>query len=117
MEVRWLVSSESCGSQFCTFGHTIFQPASQGHSSMHDLHSHPNAEEIIYVLKGSGRAISGDEEFAIGPGSVIFVPRGDRHLVENTSETEPMEVVFTYGGAPSLSMAGYQPMEPQGKRV
>lgn len=116
MDVQWLVTNESCGSRFCTVGHTIFHPASSDKSSMHDLHTHPDAEEIIIVLRGTGRAISGDEEFPIGPGSVIFVPVGDRHLVENTSETEDMEVIFTYGGATSLSRAGYERMEPQGKK-
>jgi mannose-6-phosphate isomerase-like protein (cupin superfamily) len=113
MDVQWLATRENCGSEFCTVGRTIFRPAVRGSSSMHDMHSHPNAEEIIVVLKGIGRAVSGDEEFPIGPGSVIFIPRNERHLIENTSEVEQMEVIFVYGGAPNLAGAGYKRLELQ----
>lgn len=109
MDVKWLATKE-IGAQFATFGRTIFKPAAGGVTSKHELHTHPNAEEIILVLSGVGRGISGDKEFALGPGDVLFIPKGDLHLVENTSDTEDMEVVFVYGGAASLADAGYNPV-------
>ena len=116
MEVQWLATAEQCGSEHTVVGRTIFRPAEPGKSSMHDLHTHPHAEETILIMSGTGRAISGDEEFAVGPGSVIFIPAGDRHLLENTSATEPMDAIWVYGGAPNLAGAGYKQLEPQGKK-
>ena len=104
MDVRWLCTEETMGSQFATFGRTIIGPG----GGSHELHSHPNAEEMVYIVRGHGVAISGDEKFEIGPGDLIFVPKGEVHYFENTHPTEEMEQVWIYGGAPSLEKAGYK---------
>ncbi|MDQ0874424.1 mannose-6-phosphate isomerase-like protein (cupin superfamily) [Paenibacillus sp. V4I3] len=103
MEVKWVCTEDTMGSQYTTFGHTIFGPG----GGAHELHAHPNAEEILYVIRGHGIAISGDEQFEIGPGDLLFVPKGERHYFKNTHPTEEMETVWLYGGAPSLKKAGY----------
>lgn len=107
MDVRWMCTEDSVGAQFATFGRTLFGPG----GGAHELHTHPNAEEILYVIRGEGIAISGDEEFKIGPGDLVFVPKGDLHFFKNTHATDDLEVVFVYGGAPTLEKAGYEPVK------
>ncbi len=105
MHVQWLCTEETMGAQSLVLGRTVFEPG----GAAHEYHTHPNAEEVLYVIKGNGIAISGDEEFEIGPGDVIFVPKGDRHFFKNTNDSEDLETIWIYGGAPSLKKAGYIP--------
>jgi len=46
------------------------------------------ATEIYYIVRGSAMLILDDEKVEIGPGSVIYIPAGCFHALENLSETE-----------------------------
>lgn len=46
------------------------------------------ATEIYYVVKGRAVIILDDERFDIGPGSVVYIPPGCVHALENKSETD-----------------------------
>jgi mannose-6-phosphate isomerase-like protein (cupin superfamily) len=46
--------------------------------------SHSFAEEVFFVLAGSGRAFAGGISREIGPGDVLVVRPGTEHVVENT---------------------------------
>jgi mannose-6-phosphate isomerase-like protein (cupin superfamily) len=50
-------------------------------------HTHPDIEETIYVLTGSGVALWDDDEVAIAPGSALCYPRDVVRLVRNTGDT------------------------------
>ena len=50
-------------------------------------HTHPDIEETIYVLTGTGTAIWDDEEVEIGPGSALCYPKDVVRLVRNTGDT------------------------------
>lgn len=43
------------------------------------LHEHEHEDELFYVLEGEHVFTVGDEEFAGGPGTVVFAPRGVPH--------------------------------------
>jgi mannose-6-phosphate isomerase-like protein (cupin superfamily) len=43
------------------------------------LHVHANEDELFYSLDGEHIVQCGDEEFALEPGGVIFLPRGVPH--------------------------------------
>lgn len=105
MHVQWLCTEKTMGSQSVVLGRTVFEPG----GAAHELHTHSNAEEVLYVIEGQGMAISGDEEFEIGPGDVVFVPYGEKHFFKNTHDTKNLETIWIYGGAPSLEKAGYEP--------
>ena len=112
MKVQFLSTEQTTGSKYSVVGRTIFPPG----GASHELHVHEKAEEVMVILSGTGKAISGNEEMKIGPGDVIFVPEGDRHYVVNTSETETMEMIWIYGGAPSLDKSGYKPKNNNGEQ-
>jgi mannose-6-phosphate isomerase-like protein (cupin superfamily) len=43
------------------------------------LHVHANEDELFYPLEGEHVVHVGDEEFEVGPGGVVFAPRGVPH--------------------------------------
>ena len=64
------------------------------------LHSHPH-EEVVYILTGSGRLwIEAMPVGTLSPGSVVFIPIGTRHTLENTGQ-EAMKVLGTFSPAGS----------------
>jgi len=50
-------------------------------------HTHPDIEETLYVLTGTGIAVWDDEEVEIGPGSALCYPKAVVRLVRNTGDT------------------------------
>jgi len=101
MDVRWLVTAANVGAENSVFGLTIFPPGSK-----HDIHRHPNAEEIEYIVSGSGVAQVGDDDVEISAGELVFVPKNEYHGFHNTSDGETV-MVWTYAPAASLEEAGY----------
>ena len=104
MDVRWLVTRETVGAEQSVFGVTYFPPGSR-----HEVHRHPHAEEVEYLIAGEGVARVGDDDVAMVAGDAVFVPRDDLHGFRNTSETETAVMVWSYHGAASLAEAGYVP--------
>jgi mannose-6-phosphate isomerase-like protein (cupin superfamily) len=42
-------------------------------------HVHANEDEMYYVLEGEHVFVCGDQEFRLGPGGMVFLPRGIPH--------------------------------------
>ena len=106
MRVQFLCNEAYMGSKHAVLGRTIFPPK----GASHELHVHENAEEIIYMISGNGKARVADEEFDIGPGDVIFIPVNAEHFVVNTDPEKEMEMIWLYGGVGSLETSGYRPI-------
>jgi quercetin dioxygenase-like cupin family protein len=102
MDVRWLVTNDTVGSDESVFGVTYFPPG-----ATHDIHRHENAEEVEYLIQGEGVARVGDDDVAMRVGDAVFVPRNDYHGFRNTSDSETAVMVWCYAGAASLEQAGY----------
>ena len=101
MDVRWLVTRQSVGATSTVFGVTVFPPGSR-----HELHRHPNAEEVEYLISGNGLAYVHDDAIELGPGEAVFVPRNAYHGFENTSDAHVV-MAWVYSGAASLEEAGF----------
>jgi mannose-6-phosphate isomerase-like protein (cupin superfamily) len=43
------------------------------------LHVHANDDELFYILEGEHVVQVGDREFRVGPGGMVFAPRGIPH--------------------------------------
>lgn len=85
-------------------GGVVDLPPGKGHTR----HNHPGAEEIIFVISGSGeqmveRPDGTPEVRQVGPGCTIFVPESRFHSTLNTG-SEPMQlfVVYTPAGPERL---------------
>ena len=55
-------------------------------------HVHKDADEVFYILSGSGEATLGDETYHLEQGDLIFIPAGEKHKVGALDE--PMGVIF-----------------------
>ena len=60
------------------------------------LHSHLLQEEFLFILEGTGTAVIGDAELAVGPGDFMGFPTdGTPHTLKNTGGTD---LVYLMGG-------------------
>lgn len=60
-------------------------------------------EEVLFILRGTGRMWAAETNTSIGPGSCIYLPKGQVHCVENTGEGELRLLgVFYPAGSPSV---------------
>jgi len=48
--------------------------------------SHGHAVECFFVLEGTGRGLCGDTVVPLAPGSLLALPPGQEHVVENTGD-------------------------------
>jgi mannose-6-phosphate isomerase-like protein (cupin superfamily) len=60
-------------------------------------HRHDRHDLFVVMLKGYGAMRLGDEERPVGPGSILYVPRGTVHAFRNAS------------GEPAVAYAVYAP--------
>ena len=68
-------------------------------------HAHPLGEEVIYIIRGTGRVLVAGEVSPVKAGSTVLFPRGAVHMLHNTG-TEEMKVVCFF--APATSLANYE---------
>jgi quercetin dioxygenase-like cupin family protein len=98
--LRWVVSRESLQATSCSACVIRVAPGER----VRPAHSHPNGEEVIYIIRGSGRVLVAGEVAPVRPGSTVLFPRGAVHMLHNTS-TEEMKVVCFF--APPTSLDNY----------
>lgn len=58
-------------------------------------HFHPNCDEILYVQSGECIKTVGEQQFTMGPGDTVRIPRGVHHFARNTG-SEPFVCVIAY---------------------
>lgn len=88
--LRWLVGAEQMPGAEQTLGVVEIFPGKRN-----DLHSHPNCEELLYVVSGECDHLLGEEMVHLTPGSVIRIPRGVKHWALCTS-AEPLRAVIAF---------------------
>ncbi|MFK7849989.1 MAG: cupin domain-containing protein [Akkermansiaceae bacterium] len=54
----------------------------------HAFHTHPNKEEVIYVIEGEAEQWLEKEKQTLGPGSSVYVPKSAVHATFNRGETD-----------------------------
>ena len=111
--IKWLVSPDQNPGAQITFGEVVLLPG-EGHTR----HNHPTAEEILYVLSGTGEQMVDDKPaFAVHPGDTIYVPTAVFHATINTGWA-PLRLLAIYnpGGAERAlkDLPGYR-MTPAGE--
>jgi oxalate decarboxylase/phosphoglucose isomerase-like protein (cupin superfamily) len=86
-------------------GGVVDLPPRQGHTR----HNHPGAEEIIFVISGTGEQMVEDEAGnpvtqEVGPSCTIYVPESRFHSTLNTGD-QPMQLFVVYSPAgPELGL-------------
>jgi uncharacterized RmlC-like cupin family protein len=59
-------------------------------------HYHANCESAVYMLSGRLQVKWGDhleQELALEPGDLVYVPPRETHILENLSDADPAEYV------------------------
>jgi quercetin dioxygenase-like cupin family protein len=99
--LRWLVSNTGLSSTQCSACLIHVAPGER----VRPAHSHPNGEEVIYIIRGTGRVLVAGEVQAVRAGSTVLFPQGAVHMLHNTG-TEEMKVVCFF--APATDLANYR---------
>jgi quercetin dioxygenase-like cupin family protein len=96
--LRWVVTKENTGANHCTMCVIVVQPG----ETVRPAHSHPNSEEVIYLLSGTGRVCIEGVVEPVHAGCAILFPQGSIHMLQN-SGTEPMKVACFFAPPSDLS--------------
>jgi mannose-6-phosphate isomerase-like protein (cupin superfamily) len=59
------------------------------------LHVHANEDELFYVLEGEHLFRVGNDEYRVGPGGLVFAPRGIPHTQRRAIPGQGRELVLT----------------------
>lgn len=60
---------------------------------------HDENDQFFRFEKGMGKVVIDDTEYEVGDGVAVIVPKGARHNVINTSESEPLKLYTIYSPA------------------
>ncbi len=88
--LQWLCNDRLSPGTEQTFGISEILPGEKN-----PLHYHPNCEELLYVLQGTGRHSFDDAMIDLKPGSLIRIPLGVRHNVINTG-TDSLRCIIVF---------------------
>lgn len=61
----------------------------------HDIHTHPDSEEVLYVVSGEGDQTVAGETREVGQGDTVHIPAGVEHGTQNTG-WEPLKFLAIY---------------------
>ena len=100
-QMRWLVHSTGLESNFCSMCVIRLAPGEK----VRPAHSHPQGDEVIYIMRGSGRVLVSGEVQAVREGTAVLFPRGAVHMLQNTGADE-MKVACFF--APPTGLENYQ---------
>lgn len=99
--LRWLVTEDNLGAQHLSMCVIRVQPGEK----VRPAHSHPNGEELIYIVSGSGRVLVDGEVGTVKAGTSVLFPQGKVHMLQNTG-SEEMKVVCFF--APPSNLGTYK---------
>jgi quercetin dioxygenase-like cupin family protein len=100
-ELRWLVAPAALQAAHCSACVIRVAPGDK----VWPAHSHPNGEEVIYIITGAGRVLVGDDVRPVRAGTTVLFPQGVVHMLHNTG-TEEMKVVCFF--APPTGLDNYR---------
>jgi oxalate decarboxylase/phosphoglucose isomerase-like protein (cupin superfamily) len=92
--LKWMTTPEVTGSERFSAGVVQLEPGKG-----HELHTHPDSDEILYFLGGEGeQTVKGDTR-DVGPGEMVYIPAGVEHGTVNTGwETLKLLAVYAPPG-------------------
>jgi oxalate decarboxylase/phosphoglucose isomerase-like protein (cupin superfamily) len=98
--LRWVVSEDCIPAKHCSACVIRVAPGEK----VRPAHSHPNGDEIIYIIRGTGRVMVAGEVAPVREGTTVLFPQGAVHMLHNTGQEE-MKVVCFF--APSTNLENY----------
>jgi quercetin dioxygenase-like cupin family protein len=86
----WVVAPDALQAEHCSACVIRVAPGDK----VRPAHSHPNGEEVIYIVSGSGRVMVEGEVTPVRAGTTVLFPRGAVHMLHNTGTVEMKVVCF-----------------------
>lgn len=104
----WLVHTEVCEAKDLQICRAVL-PAGEGHN----FHTHPELEEVIYVLEGEVEQWVETEMRLLKVGEVAHIPKGMVHATFNPSSKDAVILAVlspaTYSGPFAVDVSGEEP--------
>ena len=100
-QLSWLVAPGALDARHCSACMIRVAPGDK----VRPAHAHPLGEEVIYIIRGSGRVLVAGEVSPVRAGSTVLFPKGAVHMLHNTG-TEEMKVVCFF--APATGLENYE---------
>jgi quercetin dioxygenase-like cupin family protein len=88
--LQWLCNAELQPGAAQTVGICRIHPGQRN-----PVHYHPNCEEVLYLLAGSGEHSLDGEVVVLKAGAVVRIPAGVRHNLANTGD-EPIVCLICF---------------------
>ena len=88
--LKWMVTPDVTGSEHISCGVVQLEPGKG-----HERHNHPDAEEMLYIVRGEGEQEIADETREISAGDMVYIPEGVYHGTINTG-WEPLVLIAVY---------------------
>ena len=99
--MRWLANEEVLNAKNLSVCVIRVLPG----ETVRPAHSHPNSEELIYIIHGSGKVMIEGEVGEVKTGSAVLFEQGKVHMLKNTG-MEEMKVICFF--APATSVDNYK---------
>jgi oxalate decarboxylase/phosphoglucose isomerase-like protein (cupin superfamily) len=88
--LKWMATPEVNGSERLSAGIVNLEPGKG-----HDLHTHPDSDEILYFIGGEGEQTVDGDTREVGPGEMVYIPAGVEHGTINTG-WESLQLLAVY---------------------
>ena len=88
--LKWMSTPAETGSSRMSCGVVRLNPGKG-----HERHTHPESDEMLYVVRGEGEQEIGEETRDIAAGDMLHVPEGVPHGTVNTG-WEPLILLAVY---------------------
>lgn len=100
-DLRWIITKKNVNAQHCTMCVIEVSPG----QTVRPAHSHPNGEEVIYIIQGSGRVMIDGIVEPVKHGSAVLFPQGSVHMLQNSGDVQ-MKVACFF--APPTTLDNYK---------
>ncbi|MGI6669854.1 MAG: cupin domain-containing protein [Acetivibrionales bacterium] len=81
-KLTWIMKSANDDSRYTSVCIVEIEPSLR----VKPAHSHPGAEEVVYIVSGTGKALIGEQINPIQPGSLVYFPEGVPHMLWNNGK-------------------------------
>ena len=99
--LRWLISPALNGAKYNSMCVIRVLPG----NTVKPAHAHPQGEEVIYIIRGSGRVLVDGEVREVVEGTAVLFPQGSVHMLQNSGQEE-MKVACFF--APPADLSTYK---------
>jgi quercetin dioxygenase-like cupin family protein len=99
--LRWVANAETLDPKYLSSCVIRVAPGEK----VRPPHAHPNGEELIYIVRGTGRVLVDGAVNPVREGTLVLFRQGSVHMLQNTGEEE-MKVLCCF--APPADLSSYK---------